>query len=107
MGSMMRRVAKADLGIAIGTGSDVAIKTAYDILIRSNPKDVLNVIKLSKATYRKMMQNLWWATGYNIIAIPLAVSVSIWNRTNPAIGAILMSLSTVIVAINANLLRLK
>ncbi|MEK5400298.1 copper-translocating P-type ATPase [Paenibacillus sp. FSL K6-2859] len=101
-------LAKADLGIAIGTGTDVAIETADVVLIKSNPKDVLNIIKLSKATYRKMTQNLWWATGYNIVAIPLAAGVlfPIGIVLNPAVGAILMSLSTVIVAFNAKLLKL-
>lgn len=98
---------KADLGIAIGTGTDVAIETADIILVRSDPNDVLNIIKLSKATYRKMLQNLWWAAGYNIVAIPLAAGAfySFGLVLTPAIGAVLMSLSTVIVAINAKLLR--
>lgn len=101
-------LAKADLGIAIGTGTDVAIETADVILVKSNPQDVVNLIKLSKATYRKMIQNLWWAAGYNIIAIPLAAGV-LFNAgvvLSPAIGAVLMSLSTVIVAINAKLLKI-
>ncbi|WP_203247681.1 copper-translocating P-type ATPase [Sporosarcina beigongshangi] len=101
-------LAKADLGIAIGAGTDVAIETADVVLVKSNPLDVVNIIKLSKATYRKMTQNLWWAAGYNIAAIPLAAGVlyPIGIVLSPAVGAILMSLSTVIVAINAKLLKL-
>lgn len=100
-------LAKADLGIAIGTGTDVAIETADVVLVKSNPMDVLNIIQLSKATYSKMLQNLWWAAGYNIVAIPLAAGVlyPMGIVLSPAIGAILMSLSTVIVAINAKLLK--
>lgn len=99
---------KADLGIAIGTGTDVAIETADVILVRSDPNDVLNIIKLSTATYRKMLQNLWWAAGYNIVAIPLAAGAlySFGIILTPAVGAVLMSLSTVIVAINAKLLKI-
>lgn len=101
-------LAKADLGIAIGTGTDVAIETADVVLVKSNPMDVLNIITLSKATYRKMLQNLWWAAGYNIFAIPLAAGIfyPMGIVLSPAVGAILMSLSTVIVAINAKLLRI-
>jgi len=101
-------LAKAHLGIAVGAGTDVAIETADVILVKSNPMDVVNIIKLSKSTYKKMIQNLIWATGYNIIAMPLAAGVlsSIGIVLSPAIGAILMSLSTVIVAINARLLKL-
>jgi len=102
-------LAKADLGIAIGAGTDVAIETADVILVRSNPLDVVNIIKLSKATYRKMQQNLLWATGYNIIALPLAAGV-LYNQgivISPAVGAILMSLSTIIVAMNARLLKIE
>ncbi|WP_414151653.1 copper-translocating P-type ATPase [Acetobacterium carbinolicum] len=101
-------LAKADLGIAIGAGTDVAIETADVILVRSNPLDVITILTLSKATYRKMIQNLIWATGYNMIALPLAAGV-LYNQgiiINPAIGAALMSLSTVIVAINAKLLKI-
>lgn len=98
---------QADIGIAIGAGTDVAIKSADIILVKSNPSDVVKIVKLSKATYRKMAQNLAWATGYNIIAIPLAAGVL--YRADillaPALGALFMSLSTVIVAINAQLLR--
>ena len=101
-------LAKAHLGIAIGAGTDVAIETADVILVKSNPMDVVNIIKLSKSTYKKMIQNLIWATGYNLIAIPLAAGVlsSIGILLSPAIGAVLMSLSTVIVAINARLLKI-
>lgn len=101
-------LAKADLGIAIGTGTDVAIETADVVLVKSNPMDVLNIIKLSKATYQKMLQNLWWAAGYNIVAIPLAAGIlyPMGIVLSPAVGAILMSLSTVIVAINAKLLKI-
>ncbi len=101
-------LAKADLGIAIGAGTDVAIETADIILVRSNPLDVVNIIKLSKATYRKMIQNLAWATGYNLIALPLAAGV-LYNQgivISPALGAVLMSLSTIIVAINAKFLKI-
>lgn len=98
---------QANIGIAIGAGTDVAIKSADIILIKSSPADVVKVIHLSKATYRKMMQNLVWATGYNLFAIPLAAGVLYGSGIllSPAVGAILMSLSTVIVAFNAQLLR--
>ncbi len=101
-------LAQADVGIAIGTGTDVAVETADIILVRSNPKDVVSLIKFSKATYSKMVQNLIWATGYNVIAIPLAAGVlfSAGIILSPALGAVLMSASTVIVAINAKLLKL-
>ncbi|MBA2665236.1 MAG: cadmium-translocating P-type ATPase [Bradymonadaceae bacterium] len=100
-------LAQADIGIAVGAGTEVAIATADVILVRSNPEDVVNIIELSRATYRKMTQNLAWATGYNIFAIPLAAGVlAAWGvLLTPAAGAVLMSLSTVIVAINARLLR--
>ncbi len=101
-------LARANLGIAIGAGTDVAIETADVILVRSNPLDVVNIIKLSKATYRKMVQNLLWATGYNLIALPLAAGV-LYNQgilISPALGAVFMSLSTIIVAINAKLLKI-
>ncbi len=102
-------LAQADVGIAIGAGSDVAVETADVILVRSNPLDVAAVIRLSRATYRKMIQNLLWATGYNAFAIPLAAgALYAWGvLLSPAVGAVLMSASTVIVAINARLLRLK
>lgn len=101
-------LAKADLGIAVGAGTDVAIETADVVLVKSNPQDVVTIIKLSSATYRKMKQNLWWAAGYNIAAIPLAAGIlyPIGIVMSPAVGAILMSLSTVIVAINARLLKI-
>lgn len=97
----------ADIGLAIGAGTDVAIKSADIILVKSDPRDVIRVIHLSKATYRKMVQNLVWATGYNVVAIPLAAGVLYGSGIvlSPAVGAVLMSLSTVIVAINAQLLR--
>ena len=101
-------LAKADIGIAIGAGTDVALETADIILVKSNPLDVVNIIKLSKATYRKMIQNLIWATGYNVLALPLAAGV-LFNQgilISPALGAVFMSLSTVIVAINAKLLKI-
>ena len=102
-------LAAADLGIAIGAGTDVAMETADVILVDSDPKDVLSIIKLSKATYRKTIQNLLWAAGYNIIAIPLAAGVlaSRGFIITPAIGAAVMSLSTIIVAINARLLKIE
>ncbi|MGH7309484.1 MAG: copper-translocating P-type ATPase [Candidatus Rokuibacteriota bacterium] len=97
----------ADVGIAIGAGTDVAVEAGDVVLVRSDPRDVPRIIALSKATYRKMIQNLWWAAGYNIVAIPLAAGVlAPWGIVlPPAIGAVLMSLSTIIVAINAQLLR--
>ena len=97
----------SDIGLAIGAGTDVAIKSADIILVKSDPRDVIRVIHLSKATYRKMTQNLIWATGYNIVAIPLAAGVLYGSGIllSPAVGAVLMSLSTVIVAANAQLLR--
>lgn len=98
---------QADIGIAIGAGTDVAIKSADIILVKSDPRDVVKVIKLSKATYRKMAQNLVWATGYNVAAIPLAAGVLYGEGIvlAPAVGAILMSVSTIVVALNAQLLR--
>ncbi|MBO6585576.1 MAG: copper-translocating P-type ATPase [Gracilimonas sp.] len=102
-------LAQADVGIAIGAGSDVAVETGDIVLVKDNPEDVTALIKLSKSTYTKMVQNLWWASGYNIGAIPLAAGVLFaWGIIlSPAVGAILMSLSTVIVAINARLLKLE
>ncbi len=101
-------LAQADVGIAIGAGSDVAVETGDIVLVKNNPKDVVNLIKLSKATYSKMVQNLAWATGYNVVAIPLAAGVLYtWGVIlSPAVGAVLMSASTVIVAINARLLKM-
>ena len=97
----------ANVGIAIGAGTDVAVEAGDIVLVRSDPRDVPRIIELSRASYRKMIQNLWWAAGYNIVAIPLAAGVlaSKGIVLSPAIGAVLMSVSTVIVAINAQLLR--
>jgi Cu2+-exporting ATPase len=102
-------LALADIGIAIGSGTDVAAETADIILVNSNPEDVVSLILFGKATYKKMVQNLFWATGYNAFAIPLAAGVLIGYGiiVSPAIGAALMSLSTVIVAINARLLNVR
>lgn len=98
---------QADIGIAIGAGTDVAIKSADIILVKNNPIDVVKVIHLSQATYKKMVQNLVWATGYNVLAIPLAAGVlySFGVLLAPAVGAVLMSVSTIVVAVNAQLLR--
>src|SRR5690606_22735061 len=98
---------RADIGIAIGSGTDVAIESADIILVQNDPLDVVNIFTLSNATYRKMIQNLLWATGYNVVALPLAAGVlaPVGIVLSPAVGALLMSLSTVIVAINAQLLR--
>ncbi len=102
-------LAQADIGIAVGSGTDIAAETADIILVNSNPKDILQLILFGKATYRKMIQNLAWATAYNAITIPLAAGLlySFGITLSPAVGAILMSLSTVIVAINAQLLKNK
>jgi Cu2+-exporting ATPase len=98
---------QADVGIAIGAGTDVAVESAGIILVRNDPRDIAKIIRLSKATYRKTVQNLFWAAGYNIIAIPLAMGVlaPIGFVLPPAAGAAVMSVSTVIVAANAMLLR--
>jgi Cu2+-exporting ATPase len=98
---------RADVGIAIGSGTDVAIESAGIILVKNNPLDVVHVIELSRASHRKMVQNLWWAAGYNIFALPLAAGVlaPLGILLSPAVGALLMSLSTIIVAINAQLMR--
>src|SRR5688572_1894687 len=100
-------LARADVGFAIGSGTDVAVESAGIILVRSNPLDVVKIFKLSRASYRKMIENLVWASGYNVVALPLAAGVLAWAGIllSPAVGALLMSLSTVIVAINAQLLR--
>ena len=100
-------LAQADLGIAVGAGTDVAIEAADVVLVRSNPEDVARVLELSRATYRKMIQNLAWATGYNVVALPLAAGVlaSAGIVLSPAAGAVLMSVSTVIVALNARSMR--
>jgi Cu2+-exporting ATPase len=100
-------LARADVGIAIGSGTDVAAESAGIILVQNNPLDVVRIIELSRVTRRKMIQNLIWATGYNVVALPLAAGVlaPIGFVLSPAVGAILMSLSTVVVAVNAQLLR--
>jgi Cu2+-exporting ATPase len=97
----------ADVGIAIGAGTQVAVEAGDVVLVRSDPRDVPRIVRLSRASYRKMIQNLWWAAGYNIVAIPLAAGVLAWRGVilSPAMGAVLMSASTIIVAINAQLLR--
>ena len=100
-------LARADVGIAIGSGTDVAVQSADVILVQNNPLDVVRLVKLSRASYRKMQENIVWAAGYNVFAIPLAAGVlaPVGILLSPAVGALLMSLSTVIVAINAQLLR--
>jgi len=100
-------LATADVGIAIGAGTDVAIESAGIVLVKSDPRQVAAAIELSRATYAKMVQNLVWATGYNLVAIPIAAGVLVpWGIDLPmAVGAIAMSLSTIIVAANAQLLR--
>jgi Cu2+-exporting ATPase len=100
-------LATADVGIAIGAGTDVAVESADIVLVRSDPRDVVSAIELSRATYRKMVQNLVWATGYNLIAIPIAMGVLVpWGIDLPmSVGAIAMSASTIVVAANAQLLR--
>ena len=102
-------LAQSNVGIAVGSGTDIAAETADIILVNSNPQDIANLILFGKATYNKMIQNIAWATGYNAIAIPLAAGVLYSNGIvlGPAVGAVLMSLSTIIVAINAQLLRNK
>jgi P-type Cu2+ transporter len=100
-------LATADIGIAIGAGTDVAVEAGHIVLVRSDPRDIPRIVTLSRATYRKMIQNLWWAAGYNIFAIPLAAgALAAWGiLLTPAVGAVLMSASTVIVAINAQFLK--
>jgi Cu2+-exporting ATPase len=100
-------LATANVGIAIGAGTDVAIESAGIVLVRSDPRDVVGAIELSRATYRKMIQNLVWATGYNLVAIPVAAGLLVrWGVDLPmSVGAVAMSLSTIIVAGNAQLLR--
>ena len=100
-------LARADVGLAISAGTDVAIESAHVVLASDDPRAVLSVIRLSRASYRKMVQNLWWAAGYNLAAIPLAAGVLAWAGIvlSPALGAVLMSLSTIVVALNAQLLR--
>jgi P-type Cu2+ transporter len=100
-------LARADVGIAIGAGTDVAIESAGVVLAGDDPRGVLGVLRLSKASYRKMLQNLGWAAGYNLLAVPVAAGVLAWAGVTlaPAVGAVLMSLSTIVVALNAQLLR--
>jgi len=100
-------LATANVGIAIGAGTDVAIESAGIVLVRSDPRDVVGAIELSRATYRKMIQNLVWATAYNLVAIPVAGGLFVhWGFDLPmSVGAVAMSLSTIIVAANAQLLR--
>ena len=102
-------LAQANVGIAVGSGSDIAAETAGIVLVNSNPKDVVSLIQFGKATYRKMIQNLIWATGYNVVALPLAAGVlyKMDILLSPAVGAVLMSVSTIVVAINASLLKVK
>jgi Cu2+-exporting ATPase len=102
-------LAQADIGIAVGSGSDIAAETAGIILVNSNPKDIVSLVLFGKATYRKMIQNLIWATGYNVIALPLAAGV-LYNQgisLSPAAGAVLMTISTIVVAFNASMLKVK
>jgi Cu2+-exporting ATPase len=102
-------LAQANVGIAVGSGSDIAAATAGIVLVNSNPKDIVSLILFGKATYRKMIQNLAWATGYNVVALPLAAGV-LYNQgilLSPAVGAVLMTVSTVVVAINASMLKVK
>jgi Cu2+-exporting ATPase len=102
-------LAQADIGIAVGSGSDIAAETAGIVLVNSNPKDIVNLILFGKATYHKMVQNLMWATGYNVVALPLAAGI-LYSKgvlLSPAAGAVLMSISTIVVAINASRLKIK
>jgi Cu2+-exporting ATPase len=100
-------LATADVGIAIGAGTDVAIESAGIVLVRSDPRDVVGAIELSRATYKKMIQNLVWATAYNVVAIPAAAGLFVrWGVELPmSVGAVAMNMSTIIVAVNAQLLR--
>jgi Cu2+-exporting ATPase len=100
-------LARADVGVAIGAGTDVAIESAGVVLASDDPRGVLGVLRLSRASYRKMLQNLGWATGYNLLAVPTAAGALAWAGITlaPAVGAVLMSLSTIVVALNAQLLR--
>lgn len=102
-------LARATIGMAIGAGTDIAIDSADVVLINSDPKDILHFLDLAKQTRKKMIQNLWWGAGYNILAIPLAAGIlaPIGILLSPAIGAVLMSLSTVVVALNALTLKIK
>ena len=98
---------RADVGIAIGSGTDVAVESADVVLVENDPRDVVGLVRLSRRSYRKMQENLVWAAGYNVVALPLAAGVlaPVGILLSPAVGAVLMSASTVIVAINAQLLR--
>ena len=98
---------RSDIGIAIGSGTDVAVQSADLVLVKSDPRDVVKILRLSSASYRKQLQNIWWGAGYNIVMVPLAAGVLVpWgDDMPPAVGAALMSLSTIIVAVNAQLLR--
>ena len=100
-------LARADVGLAIGAGTDVAIESAGVVLASSDPRGISATARLSRASYRKMVQNLIWAAGYNVVAIPLASGVLAWAGValSPAVGAVLMSASTIVVALNAQLLR--
>ena len=100
-------LARADVGIAIGAGTDVAIESAGLILATSDPRAVVGIIRLSKAAYRKSLQNLWWAAGYNLAAIPIAAGALAWAGVSmpPAVAAVLMRVSIIVVAANAQLLR--
>jgi Cu2+-exporting ATPase len=102
-------LAQADVGIAVGSGSDIAAETAGIVLVNSNPKDIVSLLLFGKATYRKMIQNLVWATGYNIVALPLAAGIlfKLGILLSPAAGAVLMTVSTIVVAINASLLKIR
>ncbi|HMK27500.1 MAG TPA: copper-translocating P-type ATPase [Chitinophagaceae bacterium] len=102
-------LAQADVGIAVGSGSDIAAETAGIVLVNSNPKDIVSLILFGKATYRKMIQNLIWATGYNLVALPLAAGILYKQGVllSPAAGAVLMTVSTIVVAINASMLKVK
>jgi Cu2+-exporting ATPase len=102
-------LARATIGVAIGAGTDVAIDSADVVLTNSNPEDILHFLDLAKETRKKMIQNLWWGAGYNILAIPLAAGVlaPMGILLSPALGAILMSISTIVVALNAMTLKLK
>ncbi|MEO5685133.1 MAG: HAD-IC family P-type ATPase, partial [Chitinophagaceae bacterium] len=102
-------LAIADVGIAVGSGSDIAAETAGIVLVNSNPKDIVSLILFGKATYRKMIENLIWATGYNVVALPLAAGVLYKQGVllSPAVGAVLMTISTIVVAINASFLKVK
>lgn len=102
-------LAHANVGIAVGSGSDLAAETAGIFLVTSNPKDIASLILFGKASYRKMIQNLIWATGYNVIPLPLAAGVLYKQGVllSPAAGTVLMSVSTVVVAINASMLKVK